>query len=146
MRNGIIISVLLIKAIFLQVNKYIFQLANIRLFAKVLILTTRICLPLVLRNKSFLKRCQLWTLIYNFGLTRYKDVGPKAMEYLSFWLIYILMWCNLCILNKRQQFTESTLQNGILGQGTKNNGIFMFSFEWLKRNRRPFFIWTLYRG
>ena len=28
MRNGIIISVLLIKAIFLQVNKYIFQLTK----------------------------------------------------------------------------------------------------------------------
>ena len=30
------------------------------------------------------------------------------MEYLSFWLIYLLIWCNLC---KRQQFKDSTLQN-----------------------------------
>ena len=38
------------------------------------------------------------------------------------------------ILNKRQQFKDNTLQNGILGQSTKNTDIFMFSFEWLKRD------------
>ena len=38
------------------------------------------------------------------------------------------------ILNKKQQLKDSTLQNGILGQSTKNTDIFMFSFEWLKRD------------
>ena len=32
------------------------------------------------------------------------------------------------ILNKRQQFKDSTLQNGILGQSEKNTDLFMFSF------------------
>ena len=34
---------------------------------------------------------------YKFGLTRDKNTGPKNMDHLSFWLIYILTWCNLCI-------------------------------------------------
>ena len=57
------------------------------------------------------------------------------------------------ILNKQQQFKDSTLQNGILWQSTKNTDIFMFSFEWLKRVWRPqdcclhskFFTKELYR-
>ena len=63
---------------------------NIRTFPKVLILTTRICLPLVLRNNNF-------SNAHNFRLTRDKNAGPKTIEYISFWLIYILIWCNLCI-------------------------------------------------
>ena len=63
---------------------------NIRTFAKILILTTRICLPLVLQNNYSLNAP-------NFRLTRAKNAGPKIMEHLSFWLIYILIWCNLCI-------------------------------------------------
>ena len=38
------------------------------------------------------------------------------------------------ILNKRQQSKDSTLQNGILGQSTKNTDIFVFSFEWFQRD------------
>ena len=38
------------------------------------------------------------------------------------------------MLNKRQQFKDSTLQNGVMGQSAKNTDIFMFSFEWLKRD------------
>ena len=91
---------------------------SIRAFAKVLSLATRICLPLVLRNNHSLNAL-------NFGLTRDKNVGPKTMEYLSL------------SLNKQQQIKDSTLQNGILGQSTKNTDIFMSSFEWLKRNWRP---------
>ena len=33
------------------------------------------------------------------------------------------------ILNKRQQFKDSTLQNGILGQSAKNIDIFVFLYE-----------------
>ena len=32
-------------------------------------------------------------------------------------------------MNKRQQFKDSTLQNGILGQSTKNTDIFTFLFN-----------------
>ena len=80
-----------------------------RTFDKVLSLATRICLPLVLRNNHSLN-----TL--NFGLTRDKNAG----------------YCD--ILNKQQQIKDSALQNGILGQSTKNTDIFMFSFEWLERD------------
>ena len=40
----------------------------------------------------------------------------------------------LYILNKQQQLKDSTLQNGILRQSTKNTDIFTLSFEWLKRD------------
>ena len=39
------------------------------------------------------------------------------------------------ILNKRQQFKNITLENGVLGQSKKTD-IFMFSFESLKRDWR----------
>ena len=54
------------------------------------------------------------------------------MEYLSF-LTY-LHFDMVYILNKQQQFKGSTLQNGILRQSTKNTDVFVFSFEWLKRD------------
>ena len=74
MQNVIIISVLLINAIFLQVNKYISQLTkyehkNIRES----ILTTRICLPLILRNNHSLNALNLRRL----ELVTDKNVGPK---------------------------------------------------------------------
>ena len=49
------------------------------------------------RNFSFIGQ-RLPTLdAYSFGLTMARNLGPTTMEYLSFWLIYILIWCNLCI-------------------------------------------------
>ena len=56
MQNWIIISVLLIKAIFLLVNKYIFQLTKYehKDVCEIVSLTTRICLQLVLRNNHSL--------------------------------------------------------------------------------------------
>ena len=59
------------------------------------------------------------------------------------WNIYLFdsstFWYDVTcgILNKQQQIKDSTLQNGILGQSTKNTDKFMFSFEWLKRDWRP---------
>ena len=62
---------------------------NIRTFAKVLILTTRVCLPLVLRNNLSFNA-------YNFGLTRDENAGTKTIKYLHFdWSTF--WWCNLCI-------------------------------------------------
>ena len=97
MRNWIIISLLLIKAIFLQVNKYIFQLTNYELKdVRERIDSDNTNLSSIGFAESFLKT--LSTLdACNSGLTRDKNAGPKTMEYLSFWLIYILLWCNLCI-------------------------------------------------
>ena len=51
-----------------------------------LILTTRIGLPLVLRNNYSLQKLSPLDA-YNFGLARAENVGPKSMEYLSFRLI-----------------------------------------------------------
>ena len=48
---------------------------------------------------------------YNFGLSRDKNAGPKTMEYLSFWLIYILIDVTVHIWNKRQQFKDSRHSN-----------------------------------
>ena len=50
---------------------------NIRTFAKVLILTTRVCLPLVLRNNLSFNA-------YNFGLARDENAGTKTIKYLHF--------------------------------------------------------------
>ena len=78
-------------------RRYIFQLTSMNItLVKILILRTRICLPLVLRNNYSLNAPNLDA--YNFGLTRATCAGPKIMEYFSIWLIYILIWCNLCIL------------------------------------------------
>ena len=85
-RNGVITPMLLIKAIFLQVNSlegisFSSRSMKIKALVKVLILTTQIFLPLVLQNNYSLN---LTTLdAYNFGLTKAKNPGPKNMEYLS---------------------------------------------------------------
>ena len=41
------------------------------------------------------------------------------------------------MLNERQQFKDSTLLNGILGQSKKTTDIFMFLFQRLKMDLRP---------
>ena len=69
---------------------------NIRALAKVLILATGMFLPLMLRNNFSLSVLPILDAD-NFGLTRAKNAGPKTMKYLSFWLTYILIWCNLYI-------------------------------------------------
>ena len=55
------------------------------------------------------------------------------------------------ILNKQQQLKDSTLQNGILGQSTKNTDIFMFFLNGSKEidgiiaYTANSIIWALYR-
>ena len=41
------------------------------------------------------------------------------------------------MLNERQQFKDSTLLNGTLGQSKKTTDIFMFLFQRLKMDLRP---------
>ena len=90
---------LLIKAIFYSPEGISFSSwsMNMRALVKALILTTGIFLSLVWWNYYSLNAPNFRRLYYNFRLTRAKNAGPKTMAYLSFWLIYILIWCNLCI-------------------------------------------------
>ena len=65
---------------------------------------------------------------YNFGLTRAKNTGPKTMEYLSFWLTYILIWCNMCIFwvngnNLKIAHSKMTFWDSL----KKNTDLTMFS-------------------
>ena len=70
MRNGIIISALFIKAIFLNITyqkggiSFSPRSMHIRPFAKVLILMIRICLPLVLRNNYSLNALNFRRLLF----------------------------------------------------------------------------------
>ena len=57
---------------------------------------------------------------YNFGLGR-ANQKHEILTDLHFDMMKLVY-----ILNKRQQFKDSTLQNGILGQFKKNIDIFMF--------------------
>ena len=89
-RNGIIIPMLLVKAIFFtsyssEGISFSSRSMTVRALAKVLILTTQ--------------------------------------------LVYML--------NEWQQFKDSTLLNGILGQSKKTTDIFMFLFQRLKMDLRP---------
>ena len=77
-------------------NKCCCAAHNIRMLANLLILVTQICLPLVLQHNHSLNTISTLDPD-NFGLTRDKNVGPKTMEYISFWQIYILIWSNLYI-------------------------------------------------
>ena len=66
----------------------------------------------------------------NFGVTRDKNAGPKTMEYLSLWLIYILI-CNYCIFwinGSNLKTAHSTMI--FLGMSAKNTDILMF-FVWI---------------
>ena len=57
---------------------------------------------------------------YNFGLGRANQKHGILTD------LHLDMMKLVYILNKRQQFKDSTLQNGILGQFKKNIDIFMF--------------------
>ena len=72
-------------------------------------------------------------------MTRDENAGTKTMEYLSFWLIYILIWRNLCIFwingnNLKTAHSKMVFWDSL----QKNTDIFMFSFEWLKRDWQPY--------
>ena len=98
---------------------------NIRTFAKVLILTTRVCLPLVLRNNLSFNA-------YNFGLARDENAGTKTIKYLHFdWSTF--WWCNLCIF-----WINGNNLKTLNSKMVFNTDIFMFLFEWLKRDWRPY--------